>query len=1597
MSAATMGATTKALMAANAPQRLELKEQFSVDVRALHEGRDGAITELPDGRFRVRCKMQHCGVKNRNNRVYPAETTWGKHTLPESAFVRRIKARRVTGQLEHPDNGRCLGAGTPVLMADGRLVPVEQIMVGDRLMGPDGRARTVLEVTQGHGPLYRIDPCKSDSWVCNGPHVLTVQHVSTDEVIDIPLQEWLARGEFFRSRYKQFSVGVEAFENDLPPPVVDPYFLGVWFGDGTKQLKQMADGSTVLVKVNVTKPDPEIRAVCQEMASRWELRCHEWPNTGGCPTYSIVGERGQENRLLRAMRDLVGPQVTVPDCVLRGNRDTRLAFLAGFLDTDAEFHAGTTFYITQERQDWAFAIWWVARSLGLGATIKPVHKVWTGRKGQQCVGDYHFVTIFGDVSAIPTRIARKQAPERQLTKCPTRTGFTVSKLEDGEFFGFELDGDGRFLLGDFTVTHNSSMDLGSIVITDIEPPNKGGEVFGTFETMSTPGGKIVTSYIRDNVGFGMSSRGEGTVIRDAQGVDEVQPDFMPTTIDCVLDESTPGAEVAAQKLKESAKALLESAGGDHSKAELLAQAQTDAAVFRDVLLGEQMRGSKQLPAPTSPPTGFNQYVASPADGAGHYRAYQTGIGQWDVWFHPHNLAPLQIASGLQTYKDAKFAAENHLRWNGPNGAEPDQAGGITRPLMNTGGQMAPAAAPAAAPAPAPTAAAPQIVLQIQAAPAPAQEAYAVAGTVPFAGTTVFLFPFDSEQDAAKGQKALEKAGFYVDLDGDAMSVQTSYPDAFQAVAHIKRVLCDAGLNMTDERFGYRVTREGVAVLEDNVPEKYRSIEAINNLLGTVYDPPATTVPQEDGDVRYHAVYGDDDDGEGEDDTHLTIINIFQEPSAIDLGSGEDEESEMKEPMPVTIQAPMPEMDLPVPGREEMGAGSSADTPPPGLRAKTKHDDDAESSEEPRGNAVPGDDADDGQDHSADDTEIRADDPEDDGDPEGKGKMSYDEIVAAQVKAKKEYFEMKAKAERMRATRKEQTLRHFAGGAGATCCGQQHEHVAACLKPQLSEEGSGYGTPPQIDDPEDLNLDLDRSLPPDEGPTPIDLTYTEAAGSPGGRRARKVKLSPVALSIFEVLRASSRPLSKSDITGLLVIPDNMWIRALHELHGAGLVGTVGIGPGTRYRAIYDAPSESSVEVEGLIADSIVDKLIDPALAKTLPEYFANAPRPLKGGKRPEGQLRLYFNESDQLIEVQEFDAAGVLVSRAGMFAEYQSAKFAARFEALIAEMKKKAKKAKKDKDDEDEKKTDEAKKKDDKKDKDDEKKKADKKKTDEAAHVLHTSKLVDGCSVCEAKKKADKDKDDKDKDKKKTDEAKKKKDDEDEKKKADEKKAKRRHEATRVLAAVTDAVAKGGMETVRDFVRENWTSGVLQAGGGGTSEDDLTIKKHRYLQDEVARLEQENVHLNELVAAMSEQQRGAQIEARLVELVKSHPKLTKLTTRLSRCETVEELNQEAQDLLAAISEASKPATAPVTTPAKNGVAEAVKSAAPAPTPTQNGTQNGATTTKTSVTSLEVQDPPKGPLSESEDQRPNILNNSKSPASGDHTTGRTAAYRSRKRQG
>ncbi len=141
----------------------------------------------------------------------------------------------------------------------------------------------------------------------------------------------------------------------------------------------------------------------------------------------------------------------IPHDYKTGSSSQRLELLAGILDTDGYYHGGNGYEITLKSKQLSDDIAFVARSLGFAAYTKPCQK----KCSNGVVGNYFRTHISGNVHLIPCRIDYKTAHPRRQKKDVLRRGFKVELLSEDDYYGFSLDGDGRFLLGDFTVTHNT--------------------------------------------------------------------------------------------------------------------------------------------------------------------------------------------------------------------------------------------------------------------------------------------------------------------------------------------------------------------------------------------------------------------------------------------------------------------------------------------------------------------------------------------------------------------------------------------------------------------------------------------------------------------------------------------------------------------------------------------------------------------------------------------------------------------------------------------------------------------------------------------------------------------------------------------------------------------------------------------------------------------------------------------------------------------------------------------------------------------------------------------------------------------------------------
>ena len=111
-------------------------------------------------------------------------------------------------------------------------------------------------------------------------------------------------------------------------------------------------------------------------------------------------------------------------------------------------------------------------------------------------------------------------------------------------------------------TPTINLDKVSHLITELNM--QGNEVYGKAKILSTPNGNIAKNFIDEGVRLGVSSRGVGS-LKDKDGINEVQDDFLLSTVDIVSDPSAPNAFV--QGIMENAEWILENGAWRHQEIE----------------------------------------------------------------------------------------------------------------------------------------------------------------------------------------------------------------------------------------------------------------------------------------------------------------------------------------------------------------------------------------------------------------------------------------------------------------------------------------------------------------------------------------------------------------------------------------------------------------------------------------------------------------------------------------------------------------------------------------------------------------------------------------------------------------------------------------------------------------------------------------------------------------------------------------------------------------------------------------------------------------------------------------------------------------------
>jgi superfamily II DNA or RNA helicase len=245
--------------------------------------------------------------------------------------------------------GKCLGINTKIIMYDGSIKLVQNINVGDIIMGDDSKPRNILSVTTGYETMYKV--IYDTSYIVNESHILSLKY--NNKKIDISVKDYLLLDN--KQDYCGYRVPLLFPEKN----VTNPYLFGY----------------------KIKKYIPI------------EYKCNS-----------------KQNQLL---------------------------LLAGIIDKYG-IKFNNYYKIVCKNFRLLNDIIFLSRSLGFFVKNNNIYSSYT------------------NLYEIPSKYKKFNY---KTCKHELKYKIKLEKLENNKYYGFEIDGNRRFVLGDFTVTHNTVLAL----------------------------------------------------------------------------------------------------------------------------------------------------------------------------------------------------------------------------------------------------------------------------------------------------------------------------------------------------------------------------------------------------------------------------------------------------------------------------------------------------------------------------------------------------------------------------------------------------------------------------------------------------------------------------------------------------------------------------------------------------------------------------------------------------------------------------------------------------------------------------------------------------------------------------------------------------------------------------------------------------------------------------------------------------------------------------------------------------------------------------------------------------------------------------------
>ena len=318
-------------------------------------------------------------------------------------------------------SGKCHAKNTPILMYDGSIKMVQDIQVGEELMGDDSNPRCVLSLARGNDTMYKVSNIKGsneiDSYIVNQEHILCL-FASRFPKISCKKNkyyiEWIENNSFMSkkivfnvsNRVEQEVIAYDFFNQILEKLKTRDNIMEISVRDYLKlsnTKKKILKGYRVPV-VFSEKSIPVDPYIIGLSLRNKRSNITEY--------YNFLDELNMENK-------------HIPMIYKCNSRKNQLRLLAGLMDGNCHFNKKKRYFeLFIEQNELLADVMYLVRSLGFTCSKQ------------------------NDTDKLSVRIY-------DPLKNTLMNNINVSYVGTDEYFGFVLDGNNRYVMGDFTVTHNT--------------------------------------------------------------------------------------------------------------------------------------------------------------------------------------------------------------------------------------------------------------------------------------------------------------------------------------------------------------------------------------------------------------------------------------------------------------------------------------------------------------------------------------------------------------------------------------------------------------------------------------------------------------------------------------------------------------------------------------------------------------------------------------------------------------------------------------------------------------------------------------------------------------------------------------------------------------------------------------------------------------------------------------------------------------------------------------------------------------------------------------------------------------------------------------